>query len=277
MSAAGHVVKFPANPAELDCYESAYHDEPPEQVDIADLRKIEQLVPLRKSNSFVRGIPSNLQSTPSSSTSLSSSDSLIAGILQHALSAGGVHVAPNQLGMRLQMFAPNVPQRSRPVQLAINDSLPAIKDTDSPDTAHAHTLSPELAATPQTSKPEPPKLTPSPPSKQPLFTLPTQPLAPPATVSNGTAPTNDADVVMAAFEKRQIEKKNGKGSSNMKPTKKPAAAKAAVLKASAKKKVKNKCLAPPPDVIKKFKSGCSKCRYRAGCTPSCWRARGYVV
>ena len=32
---------------------------------------------------------------------------------------------------------------------------------------------------------------------------------------------------------------------------------------------------PPQDLIKKFAEGCSSCRNVKGCTPSCWRKRGF--
>ena len=32
---------------------------------------------------------------------------------------------------------------------------------------------------------------------------------------------------------------------------------------------------PPKDLIAKFKAGCSKCRFAVGCTPSCWKQRGF--
>ena len=32
---------------------------------------------------------------------------------------------------------------------------------------------------------------------------------------------------------------------------------------------------PPKDLILKFKSGCGRCRYAVGCTPSCWKQRGF--
>ncbi len=32
---------------------------------------------------------------------------------------------------------------------------------------------------------------------------------------------------------------------------------------------------PPKDLIQKFKGGCGRCRYAVGCTPSCWKKRGF--
>eukprot|EP00435_Cladocopium_sp_Y103_P031475 s4446_g8.t1 len=33
----------------------------------------------------------------------------------------------------------------------------------------------------------------------------------------------------------------------------------------------------PKEMQKKYRNGCSKCYYRAGCTPSCWRLRGFAM
>ena len=45
-------------------------------------------------------------------------------------------------------------------------------------------------------------------------------------------------------------------------------------KATPKAKAKAKPQAKPKAWLKARPNGCSKCRYMAGCTPSCWLGRG---
>ena len=86
--------------------------------------------------------------------------------------------------------------------------------------------------------------------------------------------------------KKPKSTKGKKGKPTSKPksaAKKVSSGKNAKEKASTKKeptksKTVGKLNAVIPDSLKrKFRDGCSKCRHRRGCTPSCWAARGYVL
>ena len=59
---------------------------------------------------------------------------------------------------------------------------------------------------------------------------------------------------------------------------KSAPPKKTAKKAAEKSKGEGKLNPLIPDSLKrKFRDGCSKCRHRKGCTPSCWAMRGYLL
>ena len=93
-----------------------------------------------------------------------------------------------------------------------------------------------------------------------------------------------------ALAKAKAKAKTSKNSKGPKP--KPASHKAVKPKPKAGKPKAVKTMADKPKASKpkavlsreipaslkrKFAEGCSRCRYRAGCTPSCWRNRGYQL
>ena len=98
----------------------------------------------------------------------------------------------------------------------------------------------------------------------------------------------------AASNRRPAKKKHA-AKPKSQPAKKPAASKPASSGGAPKAKAKAKagqtskavCKRPvgndraqvlakiPKHVLNKFKSGCSRCRFRAFCTLSCWKLRGY--
>ena len=89
-------------------------------------------------------------------------------------------------------------------------------------------------------------------------------------------------------DQKPAEKKKPKSSTcTAKPKAKSAAKKAVSSKKAEKKKPAKKAPkkskgdgklnAVIPDSLKrKYRDGCSKCRHRKGCTPSCWAMRGYL-
>lgn len=93
-------------------------------------------------------------------------------------------------------------------------------------------------------------------------------------------------------EKKPSEKKKPKSSTCTDKPKAKAKAKSAAKKvsksksapkkkpdkkATPKSKGEGKVNAVIPDSLKrKYRDGCSKCRHRKGCTPSCWAMRGYL-
>ena len=58
---------------------------------------------------------------------------------------------------------------------------------------------------------------------------------------------------------------------------KPKAVKTMADKPKASKPKAELCREIPASLKRKFAEGCSRCRYRAGCTRSCWRDRGYQL
>eukprot|EP00438_Fugacium_kawagutii_P014341 Skav202490 [mRNA] locus=scaffold32:9717:10280:+ [translate_table: standard] len=65
-------------------------------------------------------------------------------------------------------------------------------------------------------------------------------------------------------KENKIQKKDEK-KGNLKALKKPASAKAAKAGGRSDR---------PPNALKLYPNGCSKCRYRPGCCPSCYKMRG---
>ena len=75
-------------------------------------------------------------------------------------------------------------------------------------------------------------------------------------------------------EKETISKKK-KEKVKSSPVKKMSSSKCSPKQVKAKQSKAKWTVEPPQDLIKKFAEGCSSCRNVKGCTPSCWRKRGF--
>lgn len=82
----------------------------------------------------------------------------------------------------------------------------------------------------------------------------------------------------AKAKAKAAKSSNGKNSKHVmsKPAAKPKSKPAAKPKAKTSQAAKSElCKNIPLALKRKYSEGCSRCRYRQGCTPSCWKSRGY--
>ena len=93
-------------------------------------------------------------------------------------------------------------------------------------------------------------------------------------LKNGTGRRN-LESKPKAKDNAKTKQSKHKAKAKTKQSKPKAKAKA---KTATGKTVEKKLLKEIPlALVKKFKAGCSKCRFRKGCTPSCWAARGFLL
>ena len=89
-------------------------------------------------------------------------------------------------------------------------------------------------------------------------------------LKNGTGRRN-----LESKPKAKTKQSKPNAKAKTKQSKPKAKAKAKTVKGkNVEKKLLNKI---PLALEKKFKAGCSKCRFRKGCTPSCWAARVFLL
>ena len=159
-------------------------------------------------------------------------------------------------------------------------------------------------AQPQLTHPEAAKKEEAKPVQTPAMNMPenTQPVLPLPDISKpaSQAPQNESqpcdqepekslgqvDAIASQLREKMDEKNQGKQTGMKRPSscvvlKKPAAktskkpvAKKALKKPAASQKTNNVKSEKPPNALKMYPKGCPKCRWKPGCTPSCFKYRG---
>ena len=95
-------------------------------------------------------------------------------------------------------------------------------------------------------------------------------------VPKGASAKKVASKSNAASKSKTTPKPKGSVTKATNVSKTKVSTKGGTSKHNAKCAAKTKPAIIPVDILKKYKDGCSRCRFSKGCTPSCWRLRGYT-
>ena len=265
------ITDYPEDPRQLPSvlYEKAYAAEAPlmNAVDLTTLSDSGSVVACRKTSRLVRGSVAITPIDP---------PVMMAANAAQIMSQNPMTMMGQQfMNMMMNMCNQQMNHRGSTVPIQFNNQYPLNHTPPPPPTpatplAIADTPSPE-----QTPKHDSP-------NQQKVGSLcewpqPTMPLSQSLTVVDtafgartvATEDDNDA----TTHKKKGVKKTNQKSSSSKQAPKAKAKAKGNKPSHSAKTSKAN--LKAPSDLLKKHSGGCARCRYTKGCTPSCWKLRGY--
>ena len=281
---AVHLLSFPHLPSELpkEIVDKAYDDhDPPCGLDtaVADL----QSVPLRMSNKLIRG-QSQQQLVPHGGAPQDGVQNQMMQLLmlQQQMfmrqTMGQGQKLDESMGLPgFQMFKP----KQKPVETEVNHEALVVAEQPAERT--------------QVQEP----VLKTPPSRTCLSLPEVTPDGVKGTADNGMSAAEQAALVTEALANRKADKENGKAAQS-KGKSKPKAKAKAVAKSNIQKKpscaksvsttskTKNVTISKPlvpfkvngKNLTPEFRMaqkphGCGKCRYRPGCTPSCWKDRKF--